>query len=341
MDNPAAESSNTPIDTNEAANLLAAFFSDEPPKADQGQGSEGNAETPEAAAERLAAEELAAKQAETPEPDAPDQTGADKIPVEIDGKVVELTKSEIAEHYKNGLRQADYTRKTMEAAEVRKAAEAERSQALQERQHYSNQLNAIAQRLGAVLQEQSQINWQQLAESNPAEYIRQRHLFEQRQAAFQQAQAEQARVYQLQQAEQVESVRQYIAKQQQELLAKLPDWKDDKKAATAKQEIAKYLIETVGYAPEEVFPQQGADGRITSLGKIDHRDILLAHKAMLYDQLMSKAQAATKKVEKLPPKMERPGNGEAGKVDGRSAAMQRLSKSGSVEDAAAVFAQIL
>ena len=62
---------------------------------------------------------------------------------------------------------------------------------------------------------------------------------------------------------------------------------------------------------------------------------------MLYDQMMSKAQAAAKKVSTLPTKVERPGvAAEAPGLDKRTSAYQKLAKSGKVEDAAAIFASM-
>jgi hypothetical protein len=325
MDNPASESSNSPLDTNQAAAAFASILSTDPPK-DAPQRSEPTGESPEAAAERLAAEELAGKQ-EQSEPGSetrPEQP--QMFTVKIDGKDVEVPLDELRNGYQ---RQQDYTRKTMEAAEQRKAAEAEATAARQERQQYAQNLQALSQQLGAVLQDQQQnIDWQQLLDTNPTEYLRQKHLFEQRQATFQKVQAEQARLWEQQQAEQAKNVQSYLAAQQQELLAKLPEWKDETKAKAEKAAIAEFLGKN-GFKPEE-------------LGNVaDHRFVILARNAMKYAQLMEKAQAATKRVEKLPPKVERPGVVETTKPDGRTAAMQRLGKTGRVEDAAAVFAQFL
>lgn len=74
---------------------------------------------------------------------------------------------------------------------------------------------------------------------------------------------------------------------------------------------------------------------------MDHRQVLIARKAMMYDRLMEKAKAASKKVQPLPAKVERPGVTESGSVDKRSAAFQRLNKEKSVEAGAAAFAQFL
>lgn len=314
MDSPSQESNNT-LDLNQAGSLFSDMID---PVAKE-------PETPEAAAERLATEEAARPEAES----GTTEEGAHTIPVEVDGKTIELTREQIAEAYKNGLRQADYTKKTMEVSEQRKAAESETAAARQERQQYAEKLNNYAIQLQGVLQEQSQINWQQLLDADPVEYLKQQHLFQQRQAAYQNAQQEQGKIWQQQQAENAANQQAYLAKQQEELLAKLPEWKDANKAKAEKEQLRTYLQDKLGFSPEHVAGVQ------------DHRAVLMARKAMLYDSLMERAQTATKRVATLPTKVERPGNGDSKPQDGRTEAMKRLSKSGRMEDAAAIFSSML
>ena len=248
------------------------------------------------------------------------------VTIKVDGKTVELTQEQLADAYKNGLRQADYTKKTMEAAELRKSAESERARAFQERQQYAENLNRIAVQLEGVLQNQPDLS--ALLESDPVEYLKQTHLLQQRQAQLnqvyqqRQALAEQAR------AEQANAFQNHLQQQQQELLAKLPTWKDSEKAAAEREALKAYLRKE-GYQDQDIG------------GINDHRAVVMARKAMLYDQMISKASAAAKKVAPLPQKVERPGVNEVPQTDKRTAAYQRLSKSGRVEDAAAIFASIL
>lgn len=340
MDNPTSESSNSPLDTNQAAEVFSSFFSADPPKDAQQQGSEQSEESPDAIAERLAAEELAGKEQEQSEPGSETQEQQPQtFTVKIDGKDMQVSLDELRNGYQ---RQQDYTRKTMDAAEQRKAAETEFVAARQERQLYANNLQALGQQIGALLQDQQQnIDWQQLLDTNPTEYLKQKHLFEQRQATLQKVQSEQARLWEQQQAEQTKSVGKYLAEQHQALLDKLPEWKDSAKAKAEQEKIARFMVDGLGFAPQEVVEQRDANGRLVSLGITDHRIVMMAREAMKYRELMDKAQAANKRVEKLPPKVERPGAGEATRPDGRTAAMQRLTKTGRVEDAAAVFAQFL
>lgn len=245
------------------------------------------------------------------------------ITIKIDGKEVEISKAELADYYKNGLRQADYTRKTMEVSEQRKAAEAERQAAIQERATYGQNLAKMAAQLEGALEEQSRIDWDALLQSDPVEYLKQQSLAQKRQAALQQNLQQQGLVAEQIKAEQQKAFVQSLQDQHEQLIAKVPEWKDAKKASADKAEIAKYLIEQ-GYDKQSV--ENVADAKA----------VVLARKAMLYDQMISKASAAAKKVSNLPTKAERPGSGKAG-LDQRSSAFQKLSKSGSVEDAAAVF----
>jgi hypothetical protein len=319
MDTPAATpESNASLSVRDAASLFGA-----PGEPEQQAQPEANAE--EAAPVETPKETPEATQADA-DPAKVDEATADpaKFTVKVDGKDVELTEAEIAEHYKNGLRQADYTRKTMEAAEQRKAAEAESTKAREERQKYAQGLQQAQTVLQAQLQEQSQIDWQKLLETDPVEYLKQQHLANQRQAKLQQIQQEQQQIHARNQQEQAAQMRAFLTAQQEELLAKLPEWKDDAKAKTEKSAISDYL-KSQGFDEAQI-------AQIT-----DHRAVILSRKAMLYDQMMSKAQAAAKKVNNLPQKVEKPGGGETNPTDGRTAAMKRLSQSGSLRDAAAVF----
>lgn len=318
MDNPSQEPSNAPLTVDSAVDAFAQAL--EPPKVE------------EQSAEALEAEALAeltkVKEAEATEQDESADADGEKVTIEVDGKTLELSKAELADAYKNGLRQADYTQKTMAAAEARKAAEAETSKAQQERQTYATNLQKMALQLEGALEQQQKIDWDALISADPVEAMRQQHLLQKRQAALnetvQQLQAIEAQT----KAEQAQQMQSYRQEQQKELLAKLPEWKDEAKATAEKAALKTYL------------KNQGFDD--AAIGNIsDHRAVLLGRKAMLYDQMMSKATAAAKKVQALPQKVVRPGVGDTPHLDGRSAAMQKLGRTGRVEDAAAAIAHLL
>ena len=116
------------------------------------------------------------------DPDAEPQT----FTVKIDGKEVQVQLSELLNGYQ---RQSDYTKKTMEAAEQRKTADAETQKALQERQEYHSKLQRMAVQLEGAIEQQSQIDWPALLESDPVEYLKQQHLYPRRHGACRRAQA--------------------------------------------------------------------------------------------------------------------------------------------------------
>jgi hypothetical protein len=323
LDNPSQESSNPgDLSPDSAVALFAQMLDPEAPNGQPGQDGAQPSQQPSKDGQPNGATEQD-QNAEEPKPDA-DET----ITIEVDGKAVEVKKSELPDLYKNGMRQADYTRKTMQTAEERKAAEAERQKAVQEREAYAQQLTRVQALLEGTLGEQQQINWEQLLQQNPLEFMRQKHLFEQRQAQLADVQRQQQQLQAQQQAEAQRNLETHLKQQAETLLAKLPEWKDPEKAKAGQSAIREYL-KTQGYDEQAVS------------NIADARAVVLAHKAMLYDQMVAKANAAEKKVATAPAKVEQPGNGAAPNVDRRSSAYQRLSKSGSVQDGAAVLASLL
>lgn len=312
MDNPSPESSTTPLNLDGAAAAFADILEPKDvPAAPEAQPTEAAATQEESAPEATA----------TPD--------VEMVEIDVDGFKIALPKDKAEKLEAERLMQADYTKKTMAAAEERKAAQAESQKALQERQAYAQNLSRMQAQLEGALAEQNQsVNWQQLLETDPQQYLQQKHLWEQRQAALQQTYAQQQHLASIHQAEQQQRFQSHLQAQQQELLAKLPEWKDESKAKAEKIALREYL-QSQGYDEQSVN------------NVADAKAIVLARKAMLYDQMLSKAQVAAKKVATLPSKVESPGTGANPGLDKRSASFQRLSKSGSVDDAAAVFATLL
>jgi hypothetical protein len=260
--------------------------------------------------EEMLAQKAAELDAGDAEPqDEPDTQDSAKITVDVDGKRVELTPEQVAEAYKSGLRQSDYSRKTAELA--------------QERAAYAQRLTHYEIQLQGALQEQSQINWSHLLETNPVEYLKQQHLFQQRQAALQQAQHERAQIQHVQQHEYAHALHHHVTREQQTLVEKIPAWKDQGKAKAEKAEIRAYL-------KEHGIPEQD----ISQI--VDHRHVIIARKAMQMDKLLQQAPNATKRVAKAPAKAERPGTAERGE-------RKSYKKTGSlsIEDAAAALTSLM
>lgn len=320
------EANTGPLDQNTATEAFSSFLGADDPNENETLTDD----TPEAAAEKLAKQELSGneeEQAPEVEGEPVEASAGNDVTIEVDGKAVTLSKAELADYYKNGLRQKDYTQKTMEVADARKTAEAETTKARQERDQYAQKLNHFAMQTNAELQQQAQMLTQELAESDPQEYLIQKHIFDQRQMQLAQAQQELQHIGQQQQTEQADAMKRHFEQQQEFLLAKLPEWKDPAKAEAESKQIKQYLS-SMEFQPQE----QSFD---------DHRMILLARKAMQYDALIERAGKAVKRITPLPAKVERPGSAEVQKTDGRTMAMKQLAKTGSVRDAANAFASIL
>lgn len=240
--------------------------------------------------------------------------------VKVDGKEIDVPEDELVKGYS---RQQDYTKKTMELAGQRQQFEQAQSQIQAERQHHQAQLNQLTAALGEQLSNQP--NWQELLDTDPVEYLKQQHLYTQRQAAYQQASQAQYEAQQQNAQQAAQAEQQRLAHERNQLLDKLPSWADDAKAAKERALIAKTLT-AMGRTPEQ-------------LGKLDHIDVLVARKAALYDQMVAKAKDATAKVAALPPRMQKPGAPRA--TDARTVDMQSLRKSGSTADAASIFEKML
>jgi len=309
LDNPTSEP--TPLTTESAA---ALFLNMGQPEADIERKPEPVEETAEAEEPKADADAE-----ETVEEDEPTFT------VKIDGKDVEVPLSELKNGYS---RQSDATRKTQAAAEMRKAAEAETHKAQQERQTYAQNLQRLQVQTETMLQQQQGIDWAALLESDPVEYLKQQRIATEQQARLNHIYGEQQRVQQVEQHEAQQRQAIHLQDQREQLLAKIPAWKDEAKAKTEKAELRDYLLGK-GVQPEYV----------DNLSEAVFVDI--AYEAMQFRKMVAKAAVAAKKVSTLPTRVERPGVGESQALDKRSTAFQKLSKSGRAEDAAAVFASLL
>ena len=321
------ESSNAALDVNSATDVLSTLLAPtEAPKEKAAKAESTDPESKESEEEAVEAEAEETEE-EVEETEESEEEGEEPktVTIKIDGKEVEVTLDELKNGYQ---RQSDYTRKTMEAAEQRKAADAELNAAIQERRTYADNLQRMQIQLESALQEQNTIDWQRLIDTDPQEYLKQQHLYQQRQAQLQRNGIEQQQVNAKIQAEEQTRFQSHLQAQQEELLAKLPEWKNDEKSKTEKVALREYLL-------NQGFDQKTVDN------VSDAKAVIMARKAMLYDKMMSKAQAVAKKVSNLPQKVEKPGVAETRNLDKRSNAFQRLSKSGSIDDAAAMFASIL
>lgn len=262
-----------------------------------------------------------ADEAEVTERDTDDDTAE-----ESDGEAPEPGQAEPDEEtVKAGLRQEDYTRKTMELAEQRKAIEAER---VQEKQQYQQAL----ERAALILQEMAPkapdprdfdadpIGWQRQALEHQQWMQKAQGIIAERQGQTEQ---------QKQQAQQ--AFQQQMQEQRSKAFEVMPELRDPTASAKFRQEATNLLTSQYGFSEQEV-------GSIS-----DARILPLVRDAMKYRALQAKTpdtQQKAKAAPKMVPTGKRASKGEA-KSGALSDSRQRLRKSGSIQDAASVFANLL
>lgn len=138
-----------------------------------------------------------------------------------------------------------------------------------------------------------------------------------------------------QQAETVQQRRNYLRLQDQKLVEKFPALRDEKTANSFRQNIMEYGRKA-GYSDEELIN-----------GAVDHRDLITLYKAAQFDKIRdSKAAAGRRAGQKAPkPSAETRANSRnSGRSANRTAlreADRRLQRTGSVQDAAAAFAELV
>ncbi len=262
---------------------------------------------------------------------------ADAVDVTEDGELVLKTKIDgkegratLAELLKSYQLEGHVNQKSMQLSEDRKAFDAERetqkAQIAQELQQ-AKQLLEFAQ--NQTLAEYQNIDWQSLREQNPAEYAAMQQDYN---ARIQQIGQAMNGVGQQSQQVQQQAFVQRRQKEAQMLLDKLPEWSDENVAQKETADVAKYLIGS-GFSQQEVSTV------------VDHRAVIMARKAMLYDKMTAegevKKEVAKKKVKKLP-RVAKPGASKdkaQAKAEADKAIRQKVKRSGGhVDDvAAAIF----
>ncbi len=326
---PQASAPSGPMNMDQAVQALAAILPEEGQQ-DGGETQESPSDEEETAAlsdDSLDTEDASSEETDGEQSELEEDTQEDDKPqvftVKVDGKEIEVSLDELQKGYS---RTQDYTRKTQQVAEVRKAAEAELQAIRAEREQYAQLLGALSEQVKAAAE--PQIDWDRLYREDPIEYVRQREVMRDNKERVAAIDAEQQRLFQIAQEEQVKQLQTVKVKESRALLEAVPSWKDPAKAKAEKTMLIEFG-QKMGFTPQE-------------LGNIyDHRVVLALRKAALYDQMQAKRQVI-KPVTNNGPRPAKPGA--AGRVSQMSdsvRAKQRLAKTGRVEDAASAIELLL
>ena len=247
--------------------------------------------------------------------------------IEVDGE--EITIEELRSGH---LRQKDYTRKTQELAEHRKAVEAKDQEIDRERAEYAQLLPALAERIQQEAKQEP--DWDTLYDTDPvmaAKAERQwRKEQEGRVAQLQAVQAEQQRMQQIAAQKQQQMQQSYLEQQRHILPDIIPEWRDKKVAATEATQIRDFLL-------GEGFSEQDVSGMSNATL------VKLARKAMLYDRGETRANEVKAKPKKPRTKTLKSGSraSQPKRTSAAQEAQNRARKTGRVNDAAAAIKALL
>jgi len=249
--------------------------------------------------------------------------------VKVNGEEIEVTEDELLNGYS---RQQDYTRKSQELAERRKAIEALEQEIEAERYQYAELLPRMRQQLEQQLQ--AEPDWDKLYEQNPIEATKLerqwRQAKQQREAQIKAVEEEQARLSQIQQRKLQAEMQKHMEAEAARLTQVIPEWKDTGKAQKEAAEIREFLL-TEGFSEQDV-------------NSIQHAGLVkLARNAMLYERGKQRITEAKEGRKSESPKQMRTGSKgtQPRKRSDVEKAQNRLRQSGRVADAANVIKSLL
>ena len=262
------------------------------------------------------------------EPEQESESEPDEEPtysVKVAGEDKELTLSELKSLAQQG---ADYTKKTQQVAEQRKALEVESvaiDQARQLRDAYAERLQAMEQLLSAPEQGE---NLEYLKESDPIGYAVKVAEMSQQKEQLQAIQAERYRIAEQQQAEQQHALQGYIAQQAAKLAEVLPEYSDPVKGEKLRSEL-RVFAKDIGFTDQELSMVR------------DSRQVLALHKAMLYDKLQKSKPDVNKRVNEANKTIKSGNSVKPVTSDQVKKQQAQLKNSGKVRDAAKLFESFL
>lgn len=242
--------------------------------------------------------------------------------IKMAGEEREITQRELIKLAQQG---ADYTKKSQQVSEQRKALEAE-SAAIQEakqlRNEYAQRLQAMQQMLQA---QQPEDDLDYLQENDPIGYAVKVADMTRREKQMNAIEYERQRIAQQQQAEVSEHQRRHVAAEADKVTELIPEYSDAKKGATLRQELRAYA-KSIGYTDEEI-------GAV-----YDARTVKALYDAMQYQKLVESKPGVSKKVQSAP-KMIKSGTStnKTTTTESQKRQFNKLKTTGKVRDAANLF----
>ena len=272
-------------------------------------------------------EELEAAEEDEPHEDQVEEEESEQpqlYTIKVDGEETEVTLEELQNGYS---RQRDYTRKTQELAQQRKAIEAKYQEVSQKDAIYSQLLPKMEATLKGELENEP--DWNALYEADPIAYVREKDIWNEKKQKLQAVQAESQRLQQESQMAQQQKLQQFLQYGNQQLLEQIPEWQDNEVASKEKMAIRDYGVNVLGYTPQEM--DSVYDYRVL----LGLRNAWLQHKTVQATKVKPTEKKAAARTA-------RPGTSNVPKsTTPVKKARQKLAKTGKVQDAAKLFEQLL
>jgi hypothetical protein len=295
------------------------------PRDDKGKFTKAQ---PEAQAEEVADEQPEAE-AQPPEEEAqqqPEEVDWDslkgikrKLKVKAEDGSDEEVELTLEEMEKGVMLERAFRMKTAQLARERESLQSKVKEAIEPKlKEYDDKLQLAEQAIWHTLAPEIQsIDWNKLAEENPAEWAKKYQHVQNVNARLAQIQAERKRISEQRSEEQQKEMKKQAQEAIERLQERIPGWNND-----IYGKVLKAGKDVYGFKAEEV-------NAIT-----DHRAIEVLHDAMKYRELKAKPPAEKKVV--TTPKVVKPGAAQEKpdpKAQKWSEGMARLKKSGRTEDA--------
>lgn len=300
------------------------------PAADEDETDEETADAVDEADEESPDDEEDAPEEEDTEDDEStedDEEQPQTFTVKIDGKDEQVPLDELLKGYS---RTKVFTQKTQEAAEIRRAAEAEKAAVVAEREALAKAIEAVNARL---VEADPEPDWDTLRETDRDEYLFQKAVWAEKREKREKLEAVKAEMERRNAETRQQQLVETLKREQAALLEAIPAWKDEKVAKKELADIRQHAL-ALGF-PEEMLDQV-YDHRIVKLLRNSARyEKLTADK----DKLPGKPGERKKIIEKGPGTL-KPGSAKKsrpGVRERRRAAAEKVSKTGRADDAAAFF----
>jgi hypothetical protein len=233
-------------------------------------------------------------------------------------------------------REAALTQRSQEAAEARRAYDGEREAAVAQRAEYLAGLQKMMILAAPQAEALNNVDWETLAANNPAEAVRLQAMRDALRSRLgiieQQFRDGQQQLVEYQKQQQAQRLAELLPKEHKALAEKMPDFADPVKGNQIRRDLGIFLRDVGGFSPEEID------------NAYDHRLIVLATKAMLYDKQLTAAASADTKRNNVPAQVRPPGtsqDNDRGPQSRLTRSVNRFGRTNSVRDAGSLIAEIL